>query len=250
MQYGVKWKNLLAIGVLLAAQNVFASYRVITDRKPIGKGVVYSWVQYSQRRIPQALGISVSGYALKTLPEEMQMLDLVPKAKYKVPPYEHMGFDWNPTGHEPPGVYDLPHFDFHFYTISQHVRHNMTCAGADTANCMKSVEPALVPAGYFPTPAAVPMMGWHWVDVTSPEFNGQLFTRTFIYGYYKGVTAFLEPMVTLAYLKSKPNMKFPVKQQQAVSKNGYYPQNCMIGYSPVQDVYEVALVDLVYRTVN
>jgi hypothetical protein len=26
-----------------------------------------------------------------------------------------VGLNWNPHGHIPPGVYDLPHFDFHFY---------------------------------------------------------------------------------------------------------------------------------------
>lgn len=250
MLFVAKWKKLLGIMVLVAAQNTMASYQVITDRQPLGKGMVYSWVKYSQRRIPVAIGMSITGSALKTLPEEMQMIDLVPKGKYKVPPYDHFGFDWNPVGHEPPGIYDLPHFDFHFYTISQHVRHNMSCTGADEAQCMKTVDPALVPANYVPTPAAVPMMGWHWIDVTSPEFNGQPFTRTFIYGYYKGVTAFLEPMITLAFLKTKPWATFPVKQSAAVSKNGYYPQNYSVTYSSVKDTYDIALIDLIYRSVQ
>ena len=33
--------------------------------------------------------------------------------------YKFVQFDWNPAGHEPAGVYDLPHFDFHFYTVSR-----------------------------------------------------------------------------------------------------------------------------------
>ena len=32
--------------------------------------------------------------------------------------FQFVQFDWNPKGHEPEGVYTLPHFDFHFYTVS------------------------------------------------------------------------------------------------------------------------------------
>jgi len=31
--------------------------------------------------------------------------------------FKFVELDWNPGGHEPAGVYDTPHFDFHFYTI-------------------------------------------------------------------------------------------------------------------------------------
>lgn len=247
MQFGVKWKNLLGILVLFAAQSTFA-YRVITDRIPLGKGTVYSFVEYSQRKIPTAIGVAISGSALKTLPEEMQMLELVPKAPHKVAPYTHIGFDWNPMGHEPPGVYDLPHFDFHFYMIPQSVRHNITCEGADAAKCTKPVPASLVPVDYAPTPAGVPLMGWHWVDLKSPEFNGQMFTRTFIYGFYDAETAFLEPMITLAYLKSKPQAVFPVRWSQNISVSGMYPKNYSVSYKPLTDTYEVALIDLQSRT--
>lgn len=247
MKFGVNWKSLIGILVLLAAQSTFA-YRVITDRIPLGKGVVYSFVEYNKRKVPTAIGVAISGSAIKTLPEEMGMFDLVPEGMHKIPPYDHIGFDWNPMGHEPPGIYDLPHFDFHFYTIPQGIRHAITCQGADEANCLKPVASSYVPIDYVPTPAGVPMMGWHWLDSKSAELNGQKFTRTFIYGYYKGVTAFLEPMVTVAYLKSKPQMVFPVKQQQNITISGWYPKNYSVSYKAVTDTYEVALIDLYSRT--
>ena len=42
-------------------------------------------------------------------------------------------------------------------------------------------------------------MGWHWIDPLSPEFTGQPFSKTYIYGYYGGELSFVEPMITLAY---------------------------------------------------
>ena len=32
--------------------------------------------------------------------------------------FDHVMLDWNPAGHEPAHVYTLPHFDFHFYSIT------------------------------------------------------------------------------------------------------------------------------------
>ncbi|MEP6495442.1 MAG: hypothetical protein ABJF01_22335 [bacterium] len=33
--------------------------------------------------------------------------------------FDHVVLDWNPAGHEPEHVYTLPHFDFHFYSVSE-----------------------------------------------------------------------------------------------------------------------------------
>lgn len=248
MKFGVNWKNLLGILVLVVSQHALASYKVITDRKPLGKGWVYSWTKYSNRRVPLELGLAVTGSAMKTAPDEMTMISLVPKAKHYVAPYKHFTIDWNPHGHEPMGIYTVPHYDFHFFTIPLHTVHNITCAGADEANCMQAIAAPLIPDNFIPTPAGVPMMGWHWVDVTSPEFNGQPFSSTFIYGYYKGKTAFLEPMVALSFLQTKPNTTYPVKQQPAVSEDGYYPQKYRVYYDATSDTYNVAYIDLKYRT--
>ena len=49
-----------------------------------------------------------------------------------------------------------------------------------------------------------PRMGLHWADAAAPEFSGQPFVKTFIYGSYDGAFIFAEPMLTKAYLESKP----------------------------------------------
>jgi hypothetical protein len=70
--------------------------------------------------------------------------------------------------------------------------------------------PELVPAGYTKLPGAVPLMGAHWVDPTSPELNGELFTTTFLYGSWDGKPTFAEPMVTKAFMETKPDVRAPV----------------------------------------
>jgi hypothetical protein len=68
-----------------------------------------------------------------------------------------------------------------------------------------------VPAGYMYAPGAeVPKMGAHWVDLSSHEFRGHAFTATYIYGSYDGRLIFEEPMVTKAFLETKPDLSQPV----------------------------------------
>lgn len=62
--------------------------------------------------------------------------------------------------------------------------------------------PGFIPPEYIPAPDGVPQMGKHWLDVMSPEFAGQTFTKTFVYGSYNGAVIFYEPMVTKAYIES------------------------------------------------
>ncbi len=251
MQIGVNWKNLLGILVFVASQHTMADRKVITDRKPVGKhGWIYSWNIYSDQGVPKAIGVSINGKALKELShdDEMQIFVLQPKPPYMIEPYKHITVDWNPHGHEPMPIYTLPHFDFHFFFLSSAEREAITCQGADALVCTKAIGSSLIPADYAPTPEGVPKMGWHWVDTKSPEFNGQKFTATFIYGFYNAQTAFLEPMVTLEYLKSKPQAEFPVKLASNISHSGMYPKKYTVNYNYVEDTYNVALADLISRT--
>lgn len=161
-------------------------------------------------------------------------------------PFQNLAIDWEPHGHEPE-VYGLPHFDFHFYMISVAKRMRITCAGSDRVKCLKPVMPAAIAADYVGGPEGVPLMGWHFVDITSPEFHGQIFTATLIYGYYGGRMTFIEPMVTLAFLQSKPQFSMAIKQPTVYPESGYYPTRYSVYYQYVNDQYEVSLNHMVYR---
>jgi hypothetical protein len=88
-------------------------------------------------------------------------------------------------------------------------------------------------------------MGVHWIDMTSPEFTGSTFTTTYIYGFYKGNMLFGEPMITLAYLQSEPDVTLDVKQPAEFKKPGYYPTKYRISYDKQQQSYSVSLEGLV-----
>ena len=192
---------------------------------------------------PLSIGIRLSAAALQGLPgegENSYMLDLHPKAG--ILGYDHCEVDWNPHGHDPLFAYGVPHFDFHFYKISREEQSQVE-PGPDTV----TVDPQYIPQDYISGIMAVPDMGTHWADTTAPEFNGQPFTATFIYGFYHGKMTFLEPMVTKAFLETKPDFTLSVKQPQAFQKHGYYPTSTRVRYDEKNNEYVVTLEGLTYR---
>jgi len=212
---------------------------------PIGNGIGRAWVTEDINGEPVAVGVNLSEKALENLPLEPAMFTFtLPKNKGENF-YTLVGLDWNPEGHEPPHVYDLPHFDVHFYIIPDEER--MAIPPLAPPLFDEAPAPQYVPDFYMQTPGVVPQMGAHWVDVTSAEFNGGTFTRTFIWGSYDGEFIFWEPMVTRDYLLSRPDEIINISQPDAFQKDGYYPTNYCVTYSVSPKQYTIALLNLVYH---
>lgn len=223
-----------------AEMNTFYSSTI-----PLGDGVARGWVKVNKDGDPLEVGINLSGKALMNLPADpTSYVFTLPKNKGNNF-YTHLFVDWNPHGHEPAGIYDLPHFDFHFYIIPSADRMEIPAMNPpymDPAPAGK-----YVPANYMELPGLVPEMGAHWADMASPEFHGSVFTHTFIWGSYSGQFVFWEPMITTAYLQSMPDETFNVTQPEEFQKDGWYPMSYKVSYSSNPDEYTVALTDLVYH---
>jgi hypothetical protein len=171
-------------------------------------------------------------------------------------PFRWVAVNWNGEGHEPHGVYDLPHFDFHFYIASEESVRKIgvgSCAFfIDCADFERATRP--VPAKYVHdhhvnVNAAVAAMGNHLIDTTSPEFADppRKFTHTWIFGAYDGSITFYEPMITHEFLMTRRNICVPIKQPQAWQIAGYYPSRYCIRYHDSANKYTVSLEGLEYR---
>ena len=213
----------------------------------IGNGEALSFVRIDESQKITSLGLVFSGKCLEGLPQSrghdyeynLDLPDGVTAA-----PFDHFTMNWNPQGHIPDEIYGVPHFDFHFYFITKHQQHLIACDGTDDAICMKAPIRDYVPPFYIAGPSGVPMMGWHWVDLRSPEFGGKPFTTTYIYGYYNGEMIFLEPMMALSFLKNHPQFAKDVPLPRHVARAGNYPGGYSMVYDPVQDLYWLSLEKL------
>jgi len=244
----------------------------------VGRGTLRSYVT-ERDGAPAELGVAFSEAALEGLPTtgvghhggggpiHQYVLDF-PTAN--TAPFRFVEVNWNPMGHEPAGVYqDVPHFDFHFYTVGRAERDAIVPSDpeyAAKANALPTgdyVPPfalQLGPPGATPADVAVPMMGVHWVDARAAELQRLLgkpeayqpFTRTFILGSWNGRFHFWEPMITRAHMLAKKHATdaavldevIPVSVPARYHVPGYYPAAYRITWDDQAREYRVALTGL------
>lgn len=215
-----------------------------------GTGTAHSWVRLDSQDQPQEIGVSMSADAVAALGEDMIFATLpLPEAALDAG-YDHVSLDWMPHGHHPAGLFDMPHFDVHFYFTSEAERLAIDPKDPDYMTKAASYPDRMfMPADYAPPPQPdpVPAMGEHWLDMTHPIFSGTPFDHVFIYGSWDGAVTFLEPMVTLDVIASREPFTTEIKQPEAVAETGWYPTRYTISYNPETDTHDVVLVGLVLR---
>lgn len=215
----------------------------------VGNGTARVVVAEGSDGAPVSVSVVLSGEALNGLPDPVDQMpqEYVLPMPEGAPPtgYDHVSLDWIANGHPPAGIYTVPHFDVHFYLVSTEEQQAITYKGADAAGLLAPPEPRLLPAGYvIPPDTAVERMGVHALDPQSHEFHGKPFTQTFLYGYHAGRLIFVEPMITLAYLQSRPDVTLPVTKPAAYSLSAYYPDSYRVRYDTAHDEYHVELLGL------
>jgi hypothetical protein len=223
----------------------------------LGQGTARTYVTVANG-VPTEIGVRLSEAALAGLPDEHDPngVHMHGHTTFEHPldlpednptPYRHVVINWNPRGHEPPGIYDAPHFDFHFYTIDPSERDAIDPKDPEFQKKAERLpQPELVPNNYvMPAPLAFPRMGIHWVDTTSAELRGEKFTRTFIYGSWDGKVIFGEPMITKAYLESKPQFSAALPAPARGRESGAYPKGYSVTWDGAAKEYKIALTDLV-----
>ena len=249
--------------------------------EPLGNGSVTSYAEFDSQGAPKAIGVAWSAKALDGLPMHSDnfrcharnkegavdasslcqhsfehVLPLPDAAARRADiPFKWVLLNWNPKGHIPPGVYDLPHFDVHFQMapIAEIFAIEAGPCGPEFVRCdqfkigKKPMPSNYMHADYRDVDAVVPAMGNHLIDLTGPEFNKQRFTRSWIFGIYDGKVIFYEEMVSREYLLSKPNACAPIKTPKAFATRGYYPTVSCIRHDGATGDYTVSMEQFVLR---
>jgi hypothetical protein len=236
---------------------------VYGSAKSLGNGTARVFVTLDEHKKPATIGVAITESAMSGLPTTpippspsaaSLTLDLPKEANGSG--YDHVMLDWNPNGHEPDHVYTHPHFDFHFYTISQKEQMDIVPTAPDFEKRASRVPDAkFAPPGYVAAnalmnasaPAAtVPTMGLHWIDGAAHELHGRTFTTTFLWGSYDGKFIFIEPMITKAYIesaKSAPSneLVMPLTAPGKYQHAGYYPSSYAVRYDAAAKEYRISL---------
>jgi hypothetical protein len=252
--------------LLLVGINIFASCSKDDNPNPengeykgpevtVHLGKAWSVIKVDEAGQPNELIVRINDAALESVPvgsgggsshnhENSVVLPFHDQVK-TLTPFRHIGLDYNPDGHEPDAVYGLPHFDIHFYLMSEAERMAIPPYEVDSSKFLAVPTQEYMPANYIPLPGGVPQMGRHWADVTSPELAGQTFTETFIYGSYDNKVTFYEPMITLDFLKKTSAFGRNIPQPSKVQISGHYPTKMNVRKH--DGLTDVTLTDFVYR---
>jgi hypothetical protein len=122
-------------------------------------GKAWSWYEVDNNDNPYRLAIAIDDSAMATLDRNPpggaghhheNMISLVLPAKAAATPFMHAGLDWNPVGHEPIPIYGKPHFDFHFYMMSEADRMAIPPYELDSLKFKNFPAPAYFPLHIFP----------------------------------------------------------------------------------------------------
>lgn len=212
------------------------------DPVSMGEGTARAYVRQRASSATDEIGLYFTAGAWDGLPSPEEephphfALDL--PATADATPFSWVGIDWAAEGHPPPEVYDAPHLDIHFYMMDQEAVH----AIPPDDDYQVPLAADQHPPDYIRTYEVVPQMGEHLVDPTAPEFQGEAFTHTFIWGAYEGDLTFYEPMVTIDYLEGLQDRTHEaIKMPEAFAEAGDYPTRYTVEYHAEQDAYTVSI---------
>ncbi len=236
--------TIAAIAVVGLSSTALASETIRGPEVAFGQGAAYTWVKLDGRDRIKQFGVSMSENAVATLGGEMIFVTLpLPEVAIEAG-YDHVALDWMPHGHHPAGLFDVPHFDVHFYFMPEAERLAIDPVDPDYMDKAAAYPaPGFMPANYAPPPQPnpVPAMGEHWLDTTHPIFTGEPFDHVFIYGSWDGEVTFLEPMITREVIDSRKRIVTKIKQPEAVAETGYYPTRYTISYNGGTDTHDIVL---------
>lgn len=252
----------------------------------LGSVQVQAYVDIGEGGVPLSLGIRLPGRGFASLPTEAadgyRCLDLDQNDRIDVEgecvgghervlflpdpwsetidsPFKWALFNWNPAGHGPPGIWDVPHFDFHFFIQSLADRSRIRIGPcAMLVNCddlllgTQPVGEGFLPDGYEDRGVVEFGMGNHLIDPSTFGSASEPPTHTLIYGSWAGRVSFLEPMITLEYLEQLRSGQalsgcHPVPRPQRVIEAGHYPSRYCIRHDPDSDVFTIAIEDFEWR---
>lgn len=208
----------------------------------VGSGYARSWIRISHTGVPAEIGVEMTREALTpgehggsfVLPLHHKAIDATA--------FEHVVVDWNPHGHPPSGIFTVPHFDFHFYTITNEERMAIPIYPMAMAAFDNLPPDGYMPASYTPDPGGVPQMGKHWGNRSVAPGT---FTKTMTYGSYNGELAFIEPMITQQVLVSGAEFSLPYAQPTLFAEHTWYPSR--YNFYVKNGKYYVTLSDFVLR---
>lgn len=217
---------------------------------PLGTGTVRAFAETDATGFATRIGVEMTEDAVTSLGHDMVFLTVALPEAAQLAGYDHVYLGWMPHGHAPEDLFGAPHFDVHFYTMTEADR--LAIDPSDPLFMEKAANrPSAdqMPPNFVPPPELdpIPAMGEHWVDVTDPVFSGQPFEAVMIYGAWDGELTFVEPMVTRDLLVSRSDFGGEVGQPHLVTQAVSLPSAWSVSFDAATGVHLISIDGLIPR---
>lgn len=240
-------------GVLIIGLVACSQRQVVQGQcRPLNGADVCVWGESSGNTLV-AFGATVPVGSVENAPADAPMVwppvavatIPLPEAVSAATGFKVLTLYWEPHGH-PPGPYLVPHFDFHFNTIS--------ADEVSAIDCADSTKPGRLPTAYelpdVTTPQlgtllglCVPKMGMH--ALLGAELHAATpFQKTMIVGYYRGRPIFVEAMITRATLLERRSFLLTIPDVPDRPANVRYPTRFQADYDSTTQAYKFVFSDL------
>lgn len=246
--------------ITLAAVGLLATACVASDRRVVVKGEcrpvngadICVWGEKSGNALV-AFGATIPMAAITNAPADAPMVwPPVSAAAIPLPDVVSLatGFKaltvyWEPHGH-PPGPYLVPHFDFHFNTIST--------AELSAIDCADVTKPSRAPAAYELPDVSIPELG-NLVGLCVPNMGmhalpgeqvraSTTFQKTMVVGYYHAKPIFVEPMITRATLLERRSFALDIPDVPDLPATVRNPTKFRAEYDSTAEAYKFVFSSL------
>jgi hypothetical protein len=244
-------RTTLVVSVLLLAASACGTTKpagpkeIAGDCQPAYGASICTWAEMADNQLV-AFGATIPLVTIDSAPHEMAMVwPPVPAAVIRLPEQartavgvDHLSFFWEAHGH-PPASFMTPHFDFHFYVISDSAR--------EAIDCSNKTKPSAIPADYtlpdvdipqlgMLTGLCVPKMGMHAIEGNVANAATSM-TGSMVYGYYAQKPIFYEPMISRAMLQERRSFTLPVPPQGNLPAGVKYPTRFEAVYDSTTPAY-------------
>lgn len=129
-----------------------------------------------------------------------------------------------PVGHAPAGVYDLPHWEWHLFTLPEAEVIAIDCSNP------KIPSTAQLPPNHIVISTCIVRGGMHASDLSFPEFSGGRFSRGVYGSYYDARFIGIEPKVASAVLLERAPFSMPSYDPTPLGDPGNYPRRVDVSY--------------------
>lgn len=192
--------------------------------------------------IPLGLIESVPADAEMVWPPEQMGTVALPDEARRALGIDHLGINWEAHGH-PPASFLTPHFDFHFYTVTE--------AEVASIDCTDVSKPSRLPTGYALPDIDVPGMGL-FVGLCVPRMGmhamveGEVeetaaFDASMMLGYYGGAPIFFEPMISRDQLLERSDFALPVPLVAGLPAGVRYPTKFRAKFDAAEEQYRLIM---------